>query len=257
MVKTLARLAGVSVRTLHHYDAVGLLKPDHVGANGYRYYGREQLLRLQEILVLRELDMGLAEIADVLDAEGPDRAVRLGAHRDRLVADAERRARLIATLDRTIEHLDGGQDMTDEDLYDGIAPEAQAEYEAWLIRQYGGDMPARIAAARRSVVEMPGGRTGLAPKAMDALARFERALVEAFENGTASDAPELAPLLSDHRDWVAAQWGRPCDRNAYAGLADLYLSHPDFVARYEALSPGFSAFITDAMKAYSVAEGPA
>lgn len=72
-VKQVAKLSGVSVRTLHHYDEIGLLKPESVGANGYRYYGQDELLRLQQILFHRELGFPLAEIARVLDAPDFDR----------------------------------------------------------------------------------------------------------------------------------------------------------------------------------------
>lgn len=251
-VKELGALAGVSVRTLHHYHTIGLLRPDHVGTNGYRYYGREELLRLQEILVLRELDLSLTLIAQVLDADDRDRVARLAAHRDRLVSEAARRRRLIDTLDQTIEHLKGRRAMTDEELYDGLSPERQANYEAWLTERYGDDMPMRIDAARRKMIVNPNGKVGLGPEAVAELARIESALVVAFETGVDPRAPDLAPILEDHRAWVANRWGWPCDADAYTGLAELYLAHPDFVARFEALAPGFSVFLTDAMKSHMI-----
>ncbi len=250
-VRVLARIAGVSARTLHHHDAIGLLKPDHLGANGYRHYGPDELLRLQEILVLRELDMGLVEIARVLDLNGSDRATRLATHRDRLVADAAHRARLIATLERTIEHLQGRTNMTPEELYDGIAPERQADYEAWLIERYGDDMPARIENARRVGAAGPDGGAGLDSGVMAELARIEGEFVGAFDAGVAPGAPATIPHLEAHRVWVADRWGRDCDADAYAGLADLYRSHADFITRYEALAPGFSSYLPDAMYAHS------
>lgn len=145
--------------------------------------------------------------------------------------------------------------MTDEDLYDGFSPERQTDYEAWLIERHGDDMPARIEAARRAIVETPDGKLGLAPEIMADLESLEGALVAAFEAGTHPGAEALAPHLEEHRDWVAQRWGRPCDARAYQGLADLYLAHPDFVARYEALAAGFSAFLTDAMTAHANKDG--
>src|SRR5438105_14624569 len=94
-VSEVAKLSGVSVRTLHHYDEIGLLKPDSVGANGYRYYGRDELLRLQQILFHRELGFPLEEIAKVLDAPGFDRAAALRAHRDKLQAERRRYGQLV------------------------------------------------------------------------------------------------------------------------------------------------------------------
>src|SRR4051812_13151083 len=89
-VKQLADLSGVSVRTLHHYDAIGLLKPASVGSNGYRQYGREELLRLQQILFQRELGLSLEQIRRAQDAPGFDRAKALREHREKLLQEAER-----------------------------------------------------------------------------------------------------------------------------------------------------------------------
>ena len=83
-VKQVAKLSGVSVRALHHYDEIGLLKPAHIGTNRYRYYGEEELLRLQQILIHRELDIPLAEIAEVLDAPDFDRLATLRVQREKL-----------------------------------------------------------------------------------------------------------------------------------------------------------------------------
>ena len=97
-VKQLAALSGVSVRTLHHYDEIGLLKPERAGANGYRYYGRDQLLRLQQVLFHRELGLLLDEIARLLDAPGFDRTLALKAQKAKLLADAKRYRRLVRTM---------------------------------------------------------------------------------------------------------------------------------------------------------------
>src|SRR6185503_20367649 len=88
-VKQLARLSGVSVRTLHHYDEIGLLKPSFLGENRYRYYGREELLRLQDILFHRELGVPLQEIGKLLATEGRDRVAILREHRERLLERVE------------------------------------------------------------------------------------------------------------------------------------------------------------------------
>src|SRR5881275_446631 len=106
-VSEVAKLSGVSVRTLHHYDEVGLLKPACVGANGYRYYGKDELLRLQQILFHRELGFPLDEIARVLDAPDFDRVAALKAHRARLEAEAARFGALIRTIDQTLAALEG------------------------------------------------------------------------------------------------------------------------------------------------------
>src|SRR6185436_13995545 len=105
--KQVAKLSGVSVRALNHYVEIGLLKPDSVGANGYRYYGRDELLRLQQILFHRELGFPLDEIRQVLDAPDFDRAAALKAHRKRIEAETRRHRQLLRTIDETLAALQG------------------------------------------------------------------------------------------------------------------------------------------------------
>src|SRR4051794_35948052 len=108
-------MSGVTSRALRHYDAVGLLTPAWVGADGRRHYGRAELLRLQRILLLRELGVGLPAIAEALASDG-DGVLR--RHRDQLAQERARLTRLITTVDRTIE---GGDEMTAEDMFQGFA----------------------------------------------------------------------------------------------------------------------------------------
>ena len=247
-VTELARLAGVSVRTLHHYDEIGLLKPAFTGTNRYRHYGETELLRLQQILIHRELDIPLVRIAEILDAQGPDRIATLKQQRDTLQAQAQRTAGMIRTIERTIARLTGEQAMTDKDLYAGmVSPEKQAAYEAYLVENYGPDMESHIATGKRAMAAM--GESGRA-QAMAEIGKIEHGVAEGLRRGLPPDAPSLVPLIERHRAWVAASWGRDCPPAAYAGLAQMY-DHPDFRARYEAIHPGFTDYLKDAMQAWA------
>ena len=128
-VNQVAKASGVSVRALHHYDEIGILKPASIGQNRYRYYGREELLRLQQILIHRELGIPLTEIAALLDDPKFDRLEALRQQRSRLDAEAKRYAQLVRTIDRTIASLQGDRVMKNADLYKGISPQKQAKYE--------------------------------------------------------------------------------------------------------------------------------
>ncbi len=247
-VGDLARLSGVTTRTLHHYDAVGLLKPASVGENGYRLYGREELLRLQQILFHRELGMSLADIAAVLDAPSFDRLAALRLQRDRVVAESDRHRRLLRTIDRTIAELEGERPMDDIDLYKGFAPEKQAEFEAYIVERYGDDGRRRIDAGKRRVAEM----TAQQMQAhLGELAALEADLVKAMTAQVAADDPLLDPVLERHHEWVERSWTEPPSAAAYAGLGELYSSHPDFKARFEAMRPGFASWLTQAMAAFA------
>jgi len=245
-VGELARLSGVSVRTLHHYDQIGLLKPAQTALNGYRVYGRAEALRLQEILFYRAMGLGLAGIAELL-ASDDDRLVRLHNHRTELAKSMKEAAARLAVLDRTIADFNGDHDMTIEELYEPFAPQKQAEYEAWLIETYGGDMAERIAKSKEAIQEIPDGMAG----AMAELREIEAGLVELHEAGTAADDKAAHALLDQHRALMARLWGRTCPGAAFAGLAEIYLAHPDFVARYERLSPRFSQWLPAAMTAHA------
>ncbi|WP_108882431.1 MerR family transcriptional regulator [Anderseniella sp. Alg231-50] len=246
-VGQLARLAGVSVRTLHHYDDIGLLKPAHVGANGYRLYGRIEMLRLQEIMFYRDVGLSLDEVGRLLD--GPADAVeRLIRHRDRLQEDSLRTARIIDTLNATIAHLKGERDLALNDLYTPFSDDRQAEYEEWLTNEYGPDMAASIATSKAAVEQLPDGMAG----AMNRLKNIEIRLVAAYEAGLAPEADDNHPMLEQHRALMTDMWGRDCTADGFAGLADMYTSHPDFVARYERLSPKFSGWLPAAMRAHAV-----
>src|SRR5258707_998922 len=132
-IAQVARMSGVTSRTLRHYGEIGLLRPAYVGGNGYRYYEEEQLLRLQQILVLRELDVGLGEIAEALDSE-PDTVAALHRHYAKLLAERDRIGRLAETVAHTIAELEHGGDQVatpkinrPENLFAGFDPSA---YEA-------------------------------------------------------------------------------------------------------------------------------
>src|SRR5580692_4124408 len=238
-VKQLATLSGVTVRTLHHYDEIGLLRPAVVGANGYRYYGRTEQLRLQQILFHRELGVPLSAIAELLDLKGADQIALLKQHREKLEAERERYRVLIQTIDRTIENFTGDTHMANADLYKGFSAEKQGGYEAWLIERYGEPIREGIAHSKASYAKM----TAAEQQALGRqLQEIEEALVGAMRHGIDPAAEGVDALIRRHRAWVAAMWGRPCAAERYSGLADLYQSHPDFVARYECLAPGFAAY---------------
>jgi MerR family transcriptional regulator, thiopeptide resistance regulator len=247
-VSELARLSGVSVRALHHYDEIGLLKPVRVGENGYRYYGREELLRLQQILFHRELGFPLAEICVLLEASDFDHRAALRAHRQRLMAEARRYRRLVKTLDATLAALEGDAEMDEKAMYRGFSPEKQAEHEAWLIERYGEPMRGRIADSKAQL-------KGFDPAAFEGwlaeLEEIEAALAAALAHGAPADSEAVRRLMSRHHAWVGRAWGRGPDRTAYAGLADLYEEHPEFRARYEARATGFTEYLAAAMRAYA------
>ena len=246
-VSQLAKLSGTSVRALHHYDAIGLLKPATVGENGYRYYGRGELMRLQQILIHREFGVALSDIPALLDAEDPDRLTARREQRSRLEQEADRYRRLARTIDRTIAELEGRKTIMDKQLYEGFSPQKQAGYEAWLIDKYGEPARERIEMGRQAMAAMSADqREDWRAESMALRDDFSLAMGQ----GTAAEDPALDPLLARHHAWVTKSWKTPPNAEAYAGLGRLYVENAEFKALYDAARPGLAEWMAEAMASY-------
>lgn len=180
--------------------------------------------------------------------ESEDQIGVLRRHREKLEAEARRYAQLIETIDRTIAGLTGQNEMKNADLYKGFSAERQAEYDAWLIERYGDGMKASIERSKTAMANMSEAEQAAV---MHELHDLEQALAEGLRRGVDPASGAIDGLIARHRAWVAQAWDRPCTAEAYAGLADLYLSHPDFVSRYETIERGFAQYLTTAMKAHA------
>jgi DNA-binding transcriptional MerR regulator len=241
-----ARLAGVTSRTLRHYDDLGLVPPAHVGSNGYRYYGRAQLHRLQEVLVLRELGLPLDAIGRVLDGTG-DRAAVLRAHQQALAAERDRLARLVRAVGRAIDEREGGEVMDPAELFDGFDPERQKQYEADLVERFGPDVQDKIDESWRRVGRMS---KEDAERVQADLATRDEEYAALLDAGVAPDDPRAQAVTAEHYRWICQFWTPSAE--AFAGLGDLYVDHPDFKARYDAVRPGMAVYVRDAMAVYAV-----
>lgn len=252
-VKQLADIARVSVRALHHYDDIGLLKPASIGGNGYRYYGRPELYRLQQILLYREFGVPLDEIRTILDAPGFDVAAALRGHRDRLAERLEQQQQMLRVVDETLARMEDTT-MQDKKLYDWQSPEKRNAYKQWLVERYGAQVDAALEASRKHFENLP-------PEEKAAVRHLQLAveedLLKAYGAGTLPDDPSVAPILARHWDWVKRMWGRPVTAHSYAGLADIYLGHPEFNRRWEDMASGFADWLTTAMKTYAAGLGEA
>ncbi len=246
-IKETADMARVSVRTLHHYDQIGLLKPAHIGANMYRYYGKAQQLRLQQIMFYREFGMGLAEIGQLLDNPAFDPLDALQNHKIKLTDQMKHHRTLMATIDRTIAEIKGDRKMNAQDLYKGFSKEKQAEHEAKLSSQ-SPEMAANV-----KIGKMHNAKKSKSDIAHDMaeLERIKTALAANMTAGVAANAPTNADLLKRHRIWVSGMWGRECSAQAHVGLAQMYEASPEFRERYELIGAGFTAYLCAAIRAYS------
>jgi len=247
-VGEVARLSGLSVRALRHYDEIGLLKPLTVGENGYRYYGPDELLRLQQILLQRELGVPLEEIRRALDAPDFDRLAALEAHRDRLAAEARRYADLVKTLDQTLAALKGDGQMDETAMYKGFDPKKQAEHEAWLVDRYGEGVRAEIDESKARTKAWKQTDFDAAQAEVEAI---EAEMAQALAAGLPADSQAVGAIVARLHAWVARSWETPPDANAFAGLAQLYSDNPDFRARYEGRAVGLTEYLSEAMRVFA------
>ncbi|MET0740214.1 MAG: MerR family transcriptional regulator [Candidatus Nanopelagicales bacterium] len=244
-IDEVVRMSGVSSRTLRHYEAVGLLVPSRAGPGGRRYYGAAELRRLQRILVLRELGVGLPRIRAVLDAE-LDELAALRAHRDQVADEAARLGVLVSALDKTIAALEGRDDMSAEDLFVGLPgydPDRQRRYEAEIADRYGQDA---VDVSKRQVAGMA---RSDAAAVVEGFADVEQRIAERMRDGVPADDARVLDVLDEHIAVVRRFWSP--DAASYAGLGDMYAEHPEFRARYEAVASGLSQFLRDGMQAYA------
>lgn len=243
-IADVARMSGVSSRTLRHYDAIGLVRPAYVAANGYRWYEREQLLRLQRVLLMRELGLGLSAIGQVLEGD-VDQVSALRGHREQLVADARRLETLISTVTRTIEQLEGSWTMTAEEMFEGFE-QRQAQLEEDLVARHGEGVRAHFETSRERTRSWTKDDYLEAARAGELL---EERIAAVMRSGAAPDSEPAMAIVAEHLEGVRAFW-EP-DRASYMGLAELHVQDPEHRARYEAREPGLAEWLRDAMSAYA------
>ncbi|HZV74746.1 MAG TPA: MerR family transcriptional regulator [Conexibacter sp.] len=242
-VGDVARLASVSVRTLHHYDEVGLLPPSGRSEAGYRLYSAMDLERLRQILFYRELGFGLDEIAQILadpDA-GTDEHLR---HQHRLLR--ERRARdqvLITAIEHEMEARQMGISLTPEEQLQ-IFGTAQLAEHADEARQRWGETDAWKESQRRTAAYTRDDWVAIKREADDNIEAFAAAL-KAGEPATGAVAMDLAEAHRDH----LSRWFYACSHAQHRALAELYVSDPRFTASWDKVAPGFSQYVHDAIHA--------
>lgn len=240
-VKDVSRLAHVSVRTLHYYEEIGLLVPTGRTDAGYRLYTDADLLRLQQILIGRELGLALEAIRQSLDDPGFDRRKALLAQKQQLQRRATQTVAMIAAVDAALAALEStteGGAM--ESIFEGFDP---AKYDAEAQERWG-DTDAYNEAARRTkrYTKADWARHRAEQEAIHADAA---ALMNAGRNAADADAMAIAER---HR-LLIDRWFYPCSRETHRGLAALYESDQRFAAGIEAHAPGLTAFLVAAIRA--------
>jgi DNA-binding transcriptional MerR regulator len=239
-VKQLSKLAGVTRRTLHYYDEIGLLKPTQIGDNGYRYYGEESLLRLQQILFYRELDIPLEKIKKIMGGREFDVMTALESHREELYKRIAHIERLITTVDHTIYHLKGKKEMSSKQLFEGFSEEQQAEYEKEAMQMYD---PATV----RASIEKWKNYTAVEKQRIfdEGNAIYLDILLAMPKGASSTEAQAGVERWRRHMEYF---W-MPND-DQLLGLVDGYNDDPRFKANFDKIDPNLAAFMREAVGVY-------
>lgn len=238
-----ARLAGVTVRTLHHYDEIGLLSPSGRSGAGYRRYDDADLERLQQIMYYRELGFPLEEIAEIIDDPGADPASHLRRQHGLLSERVARLQKMINAIEFAMEADKVGINLTPQERFEVFGDFDPDGYEQEARERWGGT----------DAYKESGRRVSRYTKA-DWLAIKEqsedwgRRIAELMDSGAAAGSPQAKELAEEHRRHIS-QWYYECTYEIQTGLAEMYLADERFMATYEAIKPGLTVFLHDAILA--------
>ena len=243
-INEVARMAKVTSRTLRHYDAIGLLPPASTDRTGRRFYGEDELLRLQQILLLRDLGLSLDAIGDVLSSQSEQSTVAaLRKHREWLTSERQRLGRLIRTVDATIAHLEKGGEMAPESMFEGFE---HNPYEAEARERWGDAVVDESNARLRNL------SPDQAKQAQEGFWRIGAAVRELRESGASVDDPRVQEAIGELHQWLTLFWTP--NRESFSGLADMYVNDERFRRNIGRGDDAFVEFLRDAMKVYAETE---
>ncbi len=243
-VDKLARLAGVSARTLRYYDQIGLLSPARTSSSGYRIYGQKEVDALQQILFYRELGMELSQIMNTLNNPTFDRSQALENHLAALKEQQAQTQRLIATLEKTIQHEKGTMEMTDQEKFEGFKAKLIEENE----EKYGKEIREKY--GEETVKQSNAKMMGLSKEQFDAMQKtaeeIHQKLEAAVKAGLSPQSETGRDIAQAHKQWLSYTWNQ-YSPEAHKGLGDMYVADERFTAYYDKNLAGCAQFIRDAI----------
>lgn len=242
-IKQLAELAKISVRTLHYYDQINLLKPGgRRDNNNYRYYSQAELYRLQQILFYKELDLPLAEIKKILDNPQFDQVKALQKHAQQIKNKIERLKKLETTITKTINKFNHNHTMTDQEIYEGFDPEQAKAYRAEAAERWGED---KVQASEQKIKKM--GREQFAKVKAEGHELTE-SLASALRDRQDPGSAEVQELIKRYQQHLSNFY--EVTKEIYLNLGKMYVDDPRFTAHYNKYEPDLAEFIYEAIKIY-------
>ena len=246
-VNKLAEISGVTKRTLRYYDEIGLLKPTRINTSGYRIYGKNEVNRLQQILLYRAMGVSLDAIKQIMTSESYDVLNALKSHREKLLEQRAQLEQLILTIDQTIAENEGRTTMSDKSKFEGLKKskleENEALYGSEIREKYGEET---VAKSNSKFMEM---NEESHEKAMKLATEIIDQLMVAMDSGdTGSEAS--TKLVELHKSWLMIYWPT-YTYEAHVGLGEMYVNDNRFKIYYDQHREGAAQFLCDAIKAYA------
>jgi len=246
-VNKLAKISGVTTRTLRYYDEIDLLKPARISSSGYSVYGRDEVNLLQQILFYRELDVSLDDIKAIVTSRTFDAHKALGEHHEKLMEKRARLDLLIANIEKTIRESEGRLMMSDREKFEGMKKnmlkDNETKYGVETREKYGEETVAKSNAKFANLSETDFERSNqLADEIIECL-------LKAMESGdtTGVDAQKAA---EKHKEWLMIYWPE-YSKEAHVGLGEMYVADERFTVYYDQHRPGAAQFLCDAIHAFT------
>ncbi len=243
-VKQLADLAGVSVRTLHYYDEIGLLKPSSIADNGYRSYDEAELLKLQQILFFRELEFPLEKIQKIMGSKQYSTLGAMYDQRQLLEHKTKRLSKLLATLNKTINSLEHNTPMTQEDTFSAFNDPDYLKYKDEVEQRWGNSDAYKQSQERMKKMT----KADIDKLKADGII-FVKKLAEVFTSGVPFSDPKMQELMDQQYNSLRT-WYEP-SYELFKGLAQMYVDDPRFTVYYDKQAVGLAAYVRDAMIYYA------
>lgn len=246
MVREVADLAGISVRTLHYYDGIGLLKPEIISSAGYRLYTDHDLERLHLILFFKELDFSLKETRNIIAGPSFDRKKALTSHKELLIEKKKRLERIIEAVDKTIHSVEGGMEMSKKEIFkvfDMAEIEKHKAKYAEEVRQKYGNTDAYRESEKKTSKYSKDDWTRITADSD----RIHNKLAAMMEKGPEDQRVQAA--IGEWRQHITDNFYN-CTPEIFRGLGDLYAADERFTANIDKFKPGLAAFMREAMHIY-------
>ena len=246
-VQQLARLAGITSRTLRYYDEMGILKPARIRSSGYRIYGQHEVDQLQQVMFYRELGVDLDTIRKIVTNPDFDRVSALKYHHEQLLDKRMHLDVLLANVEKTIALHEGRITMSDKEKFEGFKQQMITDNEM----KYGRDI--RLKYGAEAIDKSNEKLLNMTSEQYEAFTQLEHdvksALADAFRAGDPANA--LAQRAADlHKQWLSYSWAE-YKPEAHAGLAQMYVDDERFRAYYDEIYPGMTEFLRDAIHIYT------